>query len=86
MTLSSFIWLHGFQTGIWVNAFGHGSALSHETSQAVQPSFTQMTGVYGESFGYADCPLDPHFTSALIIWKLFTNGSGKGFPEKSWSI
>ena len=54
---------NGFEVGVWVTAFGHGVALSHETD--LPPAkYTQIQGINGEVGHLANCPLDPAFIEA----------------------
>ena len=51
---------NGFEVGVWLSAFGHGVALSHE-QERVGERYTQIEGIHGEVGAYANCPLDPDF-------------------------
>lgn len=51
---------NGLEVGVWLSAFGHGIALSHEQEREGE-RYTQITGADGTVGTYANCPLDPDF-------------------------
>jgi len=55
---------NGYEVGVWVNGFGHGSALAYDTETEDTTSFTYIKGVDGNGNRYGLCPLDEDFTAA----------------------
>ncbi len=53
---------NGLEVGIWMNAFGHGSALSYQ-SEGTDIPFTPMEGVNGDKYTEGYCPLDENFAA-----------------------
>lgn len=53
---------NGMEVGVWVGGFGHGVRLTHECDSALKRNYRPLTGVTGEQYGYAYCPLDKNFT------------------------
>lgn len=47
---------NGFETGVWIGAFGHGMALAHELNVAFKNKYRKIAGVMGESYDYGYCP------------------------------
>ena len=52
--------LHGFEVGIWINTFGHGALLSHQSARDMG-DYTPITDCHGRSAPVAYCPLDERF-------------------------
>lgn len=52
----------GLEVGVWVNAFGHGELLAHQTEKDIG-SFTPIEDAFGRSAPVAFCPLDEEFSS-----------------------
>ena len=50
----------GLEVGIWVNAFGHGDLLVHQTEKDVG-DYTRIEDAHGRSAPVAFCPLDDRF-------------------------
>lgn len=55
---------HGYEVGIWVNAFGHGDILVHSVEN--EKRFTQIEGIGESESIHANCPLDEDFKRAYI--------------------
>lgn len=52
----------GLEVGIWISAFGHGSALMPELAVADEATYTQITDISGyANEHYSNCPLDENF-------------------------
>lgn len=51
----------GMEVGIWVNAFGHGELLAHQTEKDIG-HFTPIEDAFGRSAPVAFCPLDESFS------------------------
>lgn len=54
----------GMEVGIWVNTFGHGALLAHQTAADVG-DYTPITDCHGNSAPVAYCPLDSRFRQDL---------------------
>lgn len=52
---------NGFETGVWLGGFGHGSALAHDGKADLRRSYRKLTGADGESFEHGYCPSDKNF-------------------------
>ena len=55
----------GLEVGIWVNTFGHGELLAHQTEKDIG-SFTPMEDARGRSAPVAFCPLDEAFSDRFV--------------------
>lgn len=55
----------GMEVGIWVNAFGHGSLLTHQTEKDVG-DYTPIEDAHGGTAPVAFCPLDPRFSADYV--------------------
>ena len=55
---------HGFQTGVWFQAFGFGDPLSYKTCDWTR--LRSVTGVSHEADAF--CPEDPNFINAYLAW------------------
>lgn len=56
----------GFETGIWIGGFGHGSNLSTDNGDGFRGKYQKMTGVLGESFEHGYCPSDENFANDYL--------------------
>ena len=54
----SFFKEKGFETGVWLSAFGHGGVLTHAKSSEYVGDFTRIVGANGSTEQEAFCPLD----------------------------
>ena len=52
----------GMEAGFWVNTFGHGELLAHQTEKDIG-EFTRIEDAHGRSAPVAFCPLDEEFSS-----------------------
>lgn len=55
---------HGIETGVWIQAFGFGEAISYE--QCNWTRLKSATGISKEVDAF--CPEDPNFTAAYLAW------------------
>ncbi|MBE6601648.1 MAG: hypothetical protein E7637_03980 [Ruminococcaceae bacterium] len=55
---------HGFETGVWIQAFGFGEPLSYEKCGWTR--LRSVTGISREADAF--CPEDPSFTEAYLAW------------------
>ncbi|MBQ8742738.1 MAG: hypothetical protein IJZ03_05170 [Clostridia bacterium] len=54
---------NGFETGVWISAFGHGIILSGEHETGKVSKYTVIEGVNGGVSQHGFCPLDENFAS-----------------------
>lgn len=55
---------NGYEVGIWLNGFGHGSGLAHDSKEVKSVDYTYIRGVDGLGNQYGLCPLDERFFDA----------------------
>lgn len=66
-SLISYFHQQGFETGVWMSAFGHGDILSHDTAGEYTANFTKIKGVDGKTVDEAFCPLDDKLQSLFVM-------------------
>ncbi len=55
---------NGLEVGLWVEGFGHGEGLTHETEKKTHAkNYTKLTGLRGEGNEYGLCPKDPEYSA-----------------------
>lgn len=55
---------NGLEVGLWVEGFGHGEGLTHETEKkAHAKNYTKLTGLRGEGNEYGLCPKDEEYSA-----------------------
>ena len=57
--------LWGYEVGIWVNTFGHGALLSHQSRRDVG-NYTPIADCHGRTAPVAYCPLDERFRKDFL--------------------
>lgn len=65
-TVVKFFKEKGFETGIWIGGFGHGSNLSTDNGSGFRGKYQKITGVLGESFEHGYCPSDEKFADDYL--------------------
>lgn len=54
---------NGFETAVWVNSFGHGILLTHNSDSDNGNQYTKIEGVNGDYVHQVYCPMDEKFAA-----------------------